>query len=507
MPAIVIKDYSWRQTSEFVILNVPLKGHPKKVDLFVIDNYVKISFPPFILELFLWANVVEKESKCTLTEEEAIVALHKTNTNLEWPTLEVQDINNDFKRDCRTQALEHAQKLAEENMKLKSEKRQYLQKEAVKEQISVNTATLNKIDAIRDAHRREAMQEFEDWRSKAELPFLSNVEGEVQENRKAYKPPLKWFKDNDNVLKSRPMTEEEIFNGSSTIKEFKSKAVDNQKVIEVQSVNINQESNLQIEVSEKRDDSLINKNNTSYSQDSDSDSDIVKATNKKDLSNVYEKQQKRRPGLEAVKAAIQGKILKKNNIFEEPSKSVPLPRKTGTINVTFSERKFPTPARESSHVEEQEWLQKQVEARRKIGFNAEDLRQEERDPQWLKDKGDDFFKVGNYLAAISAYTCGIKISDKMASLYVNRSAAHYALGNYYRCIEDCSKALELMEPKCESNRESRARCHARRGAALCKLSAPQHGIPELEAALELTPNNESIKRDVLAAKQYFDVKD
>lgn len=55
-----------------------------------------------------------------MTEEEAIVALHKTNTNLEWPTLEVQDINNDFKQDCRTQALEHAQKLAEENMKLKS---------------------------------------------------------------------------------------------------------------------------------------------------------------------------------------------------------------------------------------------------------------------------------------------------------------------------------------------------------------------------------------------------
>lgn len=64
-----------------------------------------------------------------------------------------------------------------------------------------------------------------------------------------------------------------------------------------------------------------------------------------------------------------------------------------------------------------------------------------------------------------------------------------------------------MEPKCESNQESRARCHARRGAAFCKLSAPQHGIPELEAALKLTPDNESIKRDVLVAKQYFDIKD
>jgi len=63
-----------------------------------------------------------------------------------------------------------------------------------------------------------------------------------------------------------------------------------------------------------------------------------------------------------------------------------------------------------------------------------------------------------------------------------------------------------MEPKCESNRVSRARCHARRGAALCKLSAPQHGIPELEIALELDSNNESIKNDLYAANQYFDIK-
>lgn len=59
----------------------------------------------------------------------------------------------------------------------------------MKDQINIHTATLNKIDAVRDAHRKEAMREFEDWKSKAELPFLPNVEGQVQENRKAYKYP------------------------------------------------------------------------------------------------------------------------------------------------------------------------------------------------------------------------------------------------------------------------------------------------------------------------------
>ncbi|XP_076172457.1 dynein axonemal assembly factor 4 [Ptiloglossa arizonensis] len=510
MPAIVIKDYTWRQTSQFVLLNIPLKGHPTKVDVFVIDNYVKVSFPPFILELFLWANIAEKESKCIITNAEAILSLQKIDIGQEWPTLDKQNIDKNIQQEYRNRALERSHANAKERATLRQEKRQYLQKEAVKEQININTRMLNKIDAIRDSHRKEAMREFEDWRSKAEIPFLSDADGEIQENRKAYKPPLKWFKDNDDVLKSRPMTNDEIFDNMPDRKlqciEFPENTVDDKQIQEDKNPEVNEKT----KVTEK--ESSFFDSTDSSSDDSESEVEyklhnFVNETNGKELRKFREKTKNTRPGLASVKAAINGKPVRRNNIFEEPSKSVPLPRKNCTINVTFSERKFPTPARESSHLEEQEWLKKQAEARRKVGFDTEDLRPEERDPQWLKDKGDEFFKVGNYLAAISAYTYGIKISNQMASLYVNRSAAQYALGNYCRCMEDCSKALELMVPKCEGNRESRARCHARRGAALCKLSSPQHGIPELEAALKLMPNNETIKRDVLAAKQYFDIKD
>ncbi|XP_078038764.1 dynein axonemal assembly factor 4 [Augochlora pura] len=520
MPAIVIKDYTWRQTSELVTLNIPLRGNPTNVDVFVVDNYVKVSFPPFILELFLWSDVVEEGSKCIITNQEAILSLQKTEVTLEWPSLEVENIDKDTKRRYRNRALERAQTKAEELEKMKKEKRQYLQREAVKEQININTVTLNKIDAIKNAHRKEAMRDLEDWRSMAELPFLPELGGEVQENRKAYKAPLTWFRDDSNKLKSRALTDDEIL-GTPRITEILEDEIPKPKEALSHS-NENEEIELNrklIKLKEDNEDILEQKRNNEksiYDTSDDSSSSegsgtndqsklhgFVKGTSKKKLH----KKNKSRPGWESVKAAINGRLVRKDSIFDDPSKSIPLPRKKGTINVTFSDRKFPTPARESSHLEEQEWLEKQAEARRKIGFDSADLRPEERDPQWLKDKGDEFFKVGNYMAAISAYSYGIKISDKLASLFVNRSAAQYALGNYCRCIEDCSKALELMEPKCENNRESRARCHARRGAALCKLSSPQHGIPELEAALKLAPDNESIKRDVLAAKQYFDLKD
>jgi hypothetical protein len=70
---------------------------------------------------------------------------------------------------------------------ISAEKRQQLQKKAVKMQIDLNTNTLNKIDSLRDSHRKIAMQEFEEWRTNAEKPILQDISGKVQKNRKAYR--------------------------------------------------------------------------------------------------------------------------------------------------------------------------------------------------------------------------------------------------------------------------------------------------------------------------------
>ncbi|TGZ48992.1 Uncharacterized protein DBV15_06662 [Temnothorax longispinosus] len=120
--AIVIKDYQWRQTEKRIIIHVPLKGRPKNVDLFVMDNYVKISFPPFILELFLWENVLEEESECTLTDTEAVFSLQKVSMAIEWPSLEVENISKSQKCHTRNRILEKAQSVLENRAKLKKGK-------------------------------------------------------------------------------------------------------------------------------------------------------------------------------------------------------------------------------------------------------------------------------------------------------------------------------------------------------------------------------------------------
>ncbi|CAF4925923.1 unnamed protein product [Pieris macdunnoughi] len=196
-----------------------------------------------------------------------------------------------------------------------------------------------------------------------------------------------------------------------------------------------------------------------------------------------------------VKTPVRSEYVEKRK-QEIGNRVLPNLRQSGLVEIKHTPRSFPTPSRESTAQEEEAWLRNITHARRATGFVSEDLRPEEQDPQWCKEKGDEFFRNGNFLGAISAYTHGITLSDKLPSLYSNRAATHFALGNFNKCVTDCSTALDLMKPACEGNRRSRAKCIARRAAGLARIGLLNKAIDEMKAAAKLLPDDENIKKDI-----------
>lgn len=210
------------------------------------------------------------------------------------------------------------------------------------------------------------------------------------------RPPLKWFKDDSDIVQSMEIikeTAEEInvarkqarsepivieeLKEELIVEESTRKELITKKDVKEKSTN---ETNLKMKIisnkspQQKADiaetkNSILSESfnfeeNSCSSEDFKSDYEmkaskspttpLVKEMDQKSLQKFYAKTEKQRPGQDLIDRVSRGRYFKMNQIFNEPSKVIPLPRRSGIINVTFSERAFPTPARESSHIEEQE---------------------------------------------------------------------------------------------------------------------------------------------------------
>lgn len=114
---------------------------------------------------------------------------------------------------------------------------------------------------------------------------------------------------------------------------------------------------------------------------------------------------------------------------------LPPVRSSATISVELSSRQFVTPKRESQDTAEREWCAKQHEIMvDRIGFSDDDLNTEERDINWLMQKANAFLEKKNYLAAVSAFSCGLKIAKDSPELFLGRAKAQFVLKNYRRCV-------------------------------------------------------------------------
>lgn len=111
----------------------------------------------------------------------------------------------------------------------------------------------------------------------------------------------------------------------------------------------------------------------------------------------------------------------------------------------FSSRQFVTPKRESQDSAEREWCAKQHETMvNRIGFSDTDLNAEECDTQWIMQKANTFMEKKNYLAAVSAFSCGLKISNDSPELFLGRAKAQFVLKNFRRCVSERKKTNVLL---------------------------------------------------------------
>ena len=129
------------------------------------------------------------------------------------------------------------------------------------------------------------------------------------------------------------------------------------------------------------------------------------------------------------------------------------------------------------------------------------------------------------------FTYGIEnVNTNFAPFHNNRGAVNLKVGNLHAAIKDCSKAIDLLTPKCKSNGPQRAKAHMRRATgktllyffnlrslcynislyyntiflflenlfstALAALGLYSNALGEYTEANRILPDNEGIKKDM-----------
>ncbi|XP_063495491.1 dynein axonemal assembly factor 4 isoform X3 [Symphalangus syndactylus] len=382
-----VSDYSWQQTKTAVFLSLPLKGVcVRDTDVFCTEDYLKVNFPPFLFEAFLYAPIDDESSKAKIGNDAIVFTLYKKEAAM-WETLSVTGVDKEMMQRIREKSILQAQERAKEATEAKAAAKREDQKYALSVMMKIEEEERKKIEDMKENERIKATKELEAWKE---------YQRKAEEQKKIQR-------------------EEKLCQKEKQIKEERKK-------LKYQSLTRNSASR-----------NLAPKGRNS------------------------------------------------ENIFTEKVKedSIPAPRSVGSIKINFTPRVFPTALRESQVAEEEEWLHKQAEARRAMNTDiAElcDLKEEEKNPEWLKDKGNKLFATENYLAAINAYNLAIRLNNKMPLLYLNRAACHLKLKNLHKAIEDSSKALELLMPPVTDNANARMKAHVRRGTAFCQLELYVEGI-------------------------------
>ena len=66
---------------------------------------------------------------------------------------------------------------------------------------------------------------------------------------------------------------------------------------------------------------------------------------------------------------------------------------------------------------------------------------DEEDPTWLKAKGDDFFRGGDFRSAINAYSSAIEMDEHNIGCFANRAACYLKLDLLHDCKADCGSGI------------------------------------------------------------------
>jgi len=195
----------------------------------------------------------------------------------------------------------------------------------------------------------------------------------------------------------------------------------------------------------------------------------------------------------------------------ERARSVPPPRAATRAEVGFTKLETDhMPARASREREIREWKRSQSSGdARGSRTETERLDVTEREPVFLKDKGDAFFKAGDHRSALEAYARAADAERAaphpdgvLIKILANRAACLLRAGHHDAAAEDCAEALAMLHAEStdedkgavwppDKQRAMRFKLLVRRAEARAGAGDAAAAAEDLASAAPLAPDDDA----------------
>ena len=479
----ITAEYSWNQTETSIEIQVALKGTPsRKVNVYISDLLVKVNFAPYLLQLDLLNKVDFDQSVARFDQRDGKLHLSLPKSAAEngaahsgpwkalvhsFPATASPSEKRKLRQERRAGSMERKEQHEVKLTELVKETRFQNEKMTLRRQMAVEEDERQHIEELKAEEKEDAERAVYEQFSKLQQEQSQQNQQQQQKQQKQQKKEAK--SQTKSTISTVPPTSSTISELTTTSAPPSAPSTSNSTAAHAPAITLTSLP--------KKESIVAARSDSIWSDDEDSDPD-TQAT--------------------------------ENNEDEDEMEFVPDPRETSTIKLGFTERFFPTPARESKLQEESDWLakngahvgkrwgQKRDGDKGKLN-DARDI--SERDPMWLKGKGDDFYRSRDFQSAANAYSAAIAVDpeDPMVPALSNRAACYLRMGKYKLCRVDCSRVIECLPPVPNAAasgklnpRElrkaqlgTRSRILVRRGAASCELGEYQLAVVDYEEAISI----------------------
>jgi dyslexia susceptibility 1 candidate gene 1 protein len=477
-------EFTWSQTEGAIDIQVSLKGTPaRKVHVYISDVFVKVNFSPYLLQLDLNKPVAfehsvarfdQRDGKLHLTIPKVVEGQSGPWKSLVYtfPTTASAAEKRKLRQERRAASMKRKELHDEKVDELVAETRHKNEKMTLRRQMAVEEDERQHIEELKTEEKEEAERSVYEQFSKMQQDQATQREKQKEKLQK-------------KNLKSKSNT------AAAAV------AVDVVKTTHLQATPPPSTTPTSLAPPTAIPPTTTNSasNSSIWSDDEEED---VKQEDDETMVMV-----------ETNDIEEEGGGEEEEEEEEEEIVFVPDPRENSTVKIEFTERFFPTPARESKLQEENDWLAKngahvgkrwgQKREKGKGDSDARDI--SERDPMWLKGKGDDFYRARDFQSAANAYTAAIAVDEDepLIPALSNRAACYLRLGKYHLCRADCTKVIECLPPVPKSAasgqmnpRElrlaelgTRSKILVRRGAASCELGEYSSAVVDYEEAISI----------------------